>query len=103
MVSHSYRSPSPTITARCAAGAYVSPARWLAPLSHRGCAALSAAIEQCNDEGMLFPLDVVADRAGDVPSWPLILLAMAAAMVIFFIFVQLRRILRNRPPRDDSP
>lgn len=50
---------------------------------------------------MLFPLEVTA--AGDVPTWPLVLLALAAAMVVFFIGVQLRRILRTRPRRDDEP
>ena len=53
---------------------------------------------------MLFPLDVIVDSVGDVPMWPLILLAIAAVMVVFFIIVQLRRILRRRgrTPMDDQ-
>lgn len=51
---------------------------------------------------MLFPLDVVAEPAGAVPMWPVILLAIAAVMVVFFIIVQLRRILRRNRPTDDQ-
>ncbi|WP_180349061.1 hypothetical protein [Tessaracoccus massiliensis] len=53
---------------------------------------------------MLFPLDVPAEPVGAVPALPLTLLTLAAVVVVFFIIVQLRRILRwgRRRPGEDS-
>lgn len=46
---------------------------------------------------MLFPLDIAPpEPTGDGPLWPLIILAVVVAVVIFFMIVQLRRILRSR-------
>ncbi|MDO5675874.1 MAG: hypothetical protein Q4G35_00025 [Propionibacteriaceae bacterium] len=52
---------------------------------------------------MLLPLDVIAEPVSSVPAWPLILLAIAGAMVVFFLIVQLRRIVRRRPRGDVDP
>lgn len=42
---------------------------------------------------MLFPLET----SGSVPMWPVILLIIAAVVVLAFMIIQLRRILRRRP------
>lgn len=57
-----------------------------------------------DDVPMLFPLDALPlESAGATPAWLWILLALAAAMVVFFIIVQLLRIIRRRPQDPQDP
>lgn len=44
---------------------------------------------------MPLPLTVLLETSGTVPAFAVVLLALAAVLVVFFIIVQLRRILRS--------
>ncbi len=48
---------------------------------------------------MLFPLDAVVPPADGVSPLAVILILVAGVMVVFFLIVQLRRILRRRNPK----
>lgn len=52
-----------------------------------------------DDVAMLFPLDAVVPPADGVSPLAVILLLVAGVMVVFFLIVQLRRILRRRNPK----